>query len=203
MIQELSRWENYYVIVGSSAGALTGLQFVVITLIAQLGRGSGTMRQIAAYGTPTVVHFCAVLLISAIISAPWGSISGIAEMLAAVGLAGIVYAIVVTRRAQMQEGYRPVLSDWVWHTALPLLGYAAILFAAVGLGGNAGASLFVIGAASLLLLFIGIHNSWDTVTYVAIVRPALPADDGSERESGPDSSRATGPAPEPPDTARR
>jgi len=29
----LSGWENFYVIVGSSAGALIGLQFVVITLI--------------------------------------------------------------------------------------------------------------------------------------------------------------------------
>ena len=30
----LSGWENFYVIVGSSAGALIGLQFVVMTLIA-------------------------------------------------------------------------------------------------------------------------------------------------------------------------
>jgi len=30
----LDGWENFYVIVGSSAGALIGLQFVVITLIA-------------------------------------------------------------------------------------------------------------------------------------------------------------------------
>ena len=29
-------WENFYVIVGSSAGALIGLQFVVITLIADM-----------------------------------------------------------------------------------------------------------------------------------------------------------------------
>jgi len=28
-------WENFYVIVGSSAGALIGLQFVVIALIAE------------------------------------------------------------------------------------------------------------------------------------------------------------------------
>jgi hypothetical protein len=49
-------WESFYVIVGSSAGALTGLQFVVITLGAEkkaLGDG-GTTR---AFATPTVVHF--------------------------------------------------------------------------------------------------------------------------------------------------
>jgi hypothetical protein len=30
----LTGWENFYVIVGSAAGALIGLQFVVVTLIA-------------------------------------------------------------------------------------------------------------------------------------------------------------------------
>ncbi len=30
----LSPWESFYVIVGSSGGALIGLQFVVVTLIA-------------------------------------------------------------------------------------------------------------------------------------------------------------------------
>jgi hypothetical protein len=32
---ELVEWDSFYVIVGSAAGALIGLQFVVITLIAQ------------------------------------------------------------------------------------------------------------------------------------------------------------------------
>ena len=32
----LAEWGNFYVIVGSSAGALIGLQFVVITLIADM-----------------------------------------------------------------------------------------------------------------------------------------------------------------------
>jgi hypothetical protein len=30
---------------------------------------------------------------------------------------------------------------------------------------NPRAALFGVGACALLLLFIGIHNSWDTVTY--------------------------------------
>jgi hypothetical protein len=35
-------------------------------------------------------------------------------------------------------------------------------------------SLFFVAGASLLLLFIGIHNAWDTVTYVAIQPPSQP-----------------------------
>jgi hypothetical protein len=63
-------WESFYVIIGSSAAALTGLQFVVIVLGAErkaLGDGETTR----AFATPTVVHFCAVLLVAAILSAPW------------------------------------------------------------------------------------------------------------------------------------
>ncbi|HZS29133.1 MAG TPA: hypothetical protein VFB76_18040 [Candidatus Angelobacter sp.] len=69
MESPLAAWENFYVIVGSSAGALTGLQFVVIALIAE-GRTPGSMREIRAFGSPTIVHFCASLLISAILSSP-------------------------------------------------------------------------------------------------------------------------------------
>ena len=31
-------------------------------------------------------------------------------------------------------------------------------------------AVFVVGGAALLLLFIGIHNAWDTVTYHVFVR---------------------------------
>src|SRR6266550_3049938 len=71
----LERWESFYVIVGSSAGALTGLQFVVIALIAE-EEASASMLEVRAFGTPTVVHFCAVLFISAVLSAPWHTLAG-------------------------------------------------------------------------------------------------------------------------------
>ena|SRR6266536_4124051 len=57
----LVAWESFYVIVGSSGAALTGLQFVVMALIAESSRRSSG-REISAFGTPTVIHFCAVLL---------------------------------------------------------------------------------------------------------------------------------------------
>jgi hypothetical protein len=58
------------VIVGSSAGALTGLQFVVLTLISESGAVRGTTATMSAFASPNVVHFCAALLISAIASTP-------------------------------------------------------------------------------------------------------------------------------------
>lgn len=106
-------WESFYVIVGSTAGALTGLQFVV--------------------------HFCVALL-------------------------------VVLRRALIQRDYKPVLEDWVWHTILPILSYAALVYAGVQVTRESEGALFLVGGAVLLLVFIGIHNAWDTVVYVTIER---------------------------------
>ena len=166
----IAAWESFYVIVGSSAAALTGLQFVVITLIGAEEKPRSGTAELRAFGTPTVVHFCAVLLVSAILSAPWHALRGDGLPLAGCGAAGVAYMGIVIRRARAQMGYKPVLEDWVWHVCLPLLAYAALPLAAILLGRDPAPCLFVIGAAAVLLLFIGIHNAWDTVTYVAVER---------------------------------
>src|SRR5216110_3302638 len=118
----ISGWDNFYVIVGSSAAALTGLQFVVVTLIAQ-SRRRATSREISAFGSPTVVHFCSALFLSATLSAPWRSLAGAGVPIMGCGLAGAAYAIVVARRARRQTGYKAVFEDWLWHVALPLVAY--------------------------------------------------------------------------------
>jgi hypothetical protein len=158
-------WESYYVIVGSSAAALTGLQFVIMALIAESDAGGGS-QEIAAFGSPNVVHFCAALLISAIFSAPWPGLVGPGIATGLVGLGGLAYTGVVLRRALRQRGYKPVFEDWLWHTLLPAVAYLALLVSGGRLAHEAG--LFVVAGATLLLVFIGIHNAWDTVTYVAI-----------------------------------
>ena len=172
MMEEAARspliaWESFYVIVGSSGAALTGLQFVVMALVADSKRRS-TTQQIDAFGTPTIVHFCAVLLVSAILSAPWPTLSSIGLVLGICGAAGVVYGIIVVMRARRQTGYRPVFEDWLWHAVLPLIAYALLLVAAVMFRSYPQRVLFIVGAAALLLLFIGIHNAWDTVTYIAL-----------------------------------
>jgi len=165
--ETLSLWESFYVIVGSSAAALTGLQFVVIALVAESSM-RGSLREVDAFGTPTVVHFAMVLLASAVLSAPWHTMRDISIALALVGIGGFVYAVIVHRRARRTEGYKPVLEDWIWHVILPYTAYIAITIAAIVLASHAELWLFVIGGAALLLLFIGIHNAWDTVTWVAV-----------------------------------
>jgi hypothetical protein len=179
----LASWESFYVIVGSSGAALTGLQFVVIVLIAE-ARTRSTTREIDAFGTPTVVHFCAVLLLSAIQSAPWHALSSLGLVLAACGIAGVAYSVIVIRRARRQTGYRPVFEDWLWHAALPLIAYAVLVLAAVSLLRYPERALFLIAAVALLLLFIGIHNAWDTVTYIAVGQSQAPGETEEQKLDG-------------------
>jgi hypothetical protein len=61
-----------------------------------------------------------------------------------------------------------VLEDWLFHTILPLVSYSALLVAAIVLPGYPASAPFVIAAGTLLLLFIGIHNAWDNVSYIAL-----------------------------------
>lgn len=183
----LASWEVFYLIIGSSAAALTGLQFVVIVLGADLGTLGG-MPAIRAFGTPTIVHFCAVLLFSALVSAPWHAPSSLALSLGAGGVAGVAYMVMVVRQARRQTSYRPDLEDWLWHGVLPLVAYAALLAAAIVFPRRAESSLFVVGAVVVLLLFVGIHNAWDAVTYIARGRM-------TPEESGRPPSAATEDAP--------
>ena len=98
-MRPFSEWESYDVIVGSSAAALTGLQFVVMALIADL-RSRSTIREINAFATPTIVHFGAVLLLSGMLSAPWHRIAIAAVLLGVFGFIGLGYSMNVVRRAR-------------------------------------------------------------------------------------------------------
>jgi hypothetical protein len=167
-VSPLADWANFYVIIGSSAGALTGLQFVVITLIAEprVGGGEGDIR---AFGTPTVVHFCAALLISAIMTAPWHALAHTRFCIGMCGAAGVAYALRVIWHAR-KAAYSPDAEDWVWYVALPLVAYTALVTAAAVFWWHPISFPFVIAVAALLFLFVGIHNAWDAVTYIALQR---------------------------------
>ena len=179
----LSAWENFYVIVGSSAGALIGLQFVVITLIADLPISRGPVQAQAsnAFATPTVVHFSAVLGLAAIACAPWRGTIGPEILWGGLGLVGIVYEIVVLRRMRTQALYQPQFEDWLFHSLLPLTAYLILAIAAFLSHVQFASALFTVGTSALLLLFIGIHNAWDAVTYhVYFIRQA-------NKDAGPQS----------------
>jgi hypothetical protein len=163
-MSELAAWDSFYVIVGSAAGALIGLQFVVVTLIAERPKLREPTAG-AAFATPNIVHFSTVLLLSALLRVPWQSIILVAMLWGLVGVVGIVYTGVVARRMRMQTIYQPQFADWMFYALLPLVGYATLATSAFTAAFHTWETLFAVGAAALLLLFVGIHNAWDSITY--------------------------------------
>ena len=165
----LAAWQNFYVIIGAAAATLTGLIFVVATLLAGVRRRVSTAGDsFSTFNTPNVVHFSAALLVAALLSAPWPALWAASLPLGGLGLGGALYMVIVFRRARRQTHYQPVLEDWLFHTVLPLAAYTALLAAALFLPQYPTPSLFVIAGGTLLLLFIGIHNAWDNVAYITM-----------------------------------
>ena len=166
-VSELSAWDSFYVIVGGAAGALIGLQFVVMTLIAE--KPSAWIAEAGpVFSTPTIVHFSAILLVSALLRVPWPTVMAAAFACGAVGLSGLIYTLLLAWRMHKQTAYQPDAEDWSFHLLLPLLAYALLTLAPLPSLAQ-GQTLFGIGAGVLLLLFAGIHNAWDAVTYQVFV----------------------------------
>jgi hypothetical protein len=160
-------WNDFFFMIGSSAAALIGLMFVVVTLTAGRGRDE-VERGKQLYTSPIVFHLAVVLVLSGVAIAPdvtdvvFGIISG---CLGALGVAvGLRSAIGIRRRPGAPEA---ATFDIFWYGVAP-----AILY--VGLGAAAVATLYkwhwstVASAADLMaLLLVSIHAEWDLVTYLA------------------------------------
>jgi hypothetical protein len=168
-LPSLSEWGNFYVITGSAAAALTGLQFVVIALGAETIAEAGE-HAIRAFGTPNVVHFCGVLLVAAILCVPGHTVASLAWCIAGTGVAGLVLSTRVVVLARRQQHYRPVLEDWIGHVVMPLVAYATLTVAAVLLLRSPRVALDLVAAGSVLLLLTGIRNAWDSAVWIAAGR---------------------------------
>lgn len=167
----LHGWQNFYMIMGTAAATLTGLMFVVTTLIAGIDTHESTLNAaVSAFNTPIVMHFCSVLLLAGIFSAPWQTLTSVSLLLGLLSLGMAFYMIIVMRRMLRVPDYRSTLEDWLWYFVLPFLAHVALVTAAWQLTNNSMIAFYIIGAAMILLLLVGIRNAWDMVTFLAVER---------------------------------
>jgi hypothetical protein len=174
----LETWANFYVIVGSSAGGLTGLTFVVIAFVADAH--AVRLSGLRGFITPTIVHFGSVLALSALMNVPGQSVFGLGLCLAAVGLLGVIYSAGTTRhvrRTTASTNYQLVAEDWIWNAILPTATYFALLIAGLIATAHTALTLYLTGAVSMALLIIGIHNAWDIAVWFTAERPGAQGQD--------------------------
>ena len=167
----LNDWQNFYMLMGTAAATLTGLMFVVTTLIAGIDAHLSTLNAaVSAYNTPTVVHFGTVLLLAGLLSAPWQTFSSLSLLLGLLGAGMVLYSIIVMRRMRRVPNYQSTLEDWSWYMAFPLLANILLMVAAFVLPKNPFSALYIVGSAMMVLLLVGIRNAWDMVTFLAVER---------------------------------
>jgi hypothetical protein len=103
--------------------------------------------------------------LSALSRAPWKSLIYPAGLWGVIGLSGVLYTAIVARRMRLQTAYQPEFEDWLCHLLLPWGAYATLALSAFNAPSHTREALFGVGAAALLLLFIGIHNAWDAIAF--------------------------------------
>lgn len=167
----LINWQNFYMLVGTASATLTGLMFVATTILAGIDTHIPTANAgIAAFNTPTVVQFGAVLLLAGILSAPWQAFSSISILICLFSVGMVLYLFIVMRRMRRMPHYQSTREDWIWYIALPLLANVLLIVAAFVLPKNPSPALYLIGLAMMLFLLVGIRNAWDNVTFLAVER---------------------------------
>lgn len=168
MASPLSEWSTFYTMIGSSSAALTGLMFVVIGVIMNSSPIRRNPQGIGIFTTPAIVHFGAVILVAAFFLAPWRSPGVPCGLVAAVGIGGLAYMLRVIGGTRRMTDYEADIEDWMWYNIVPFAAYGTIAAGALWAFSSAASALFVVAAGIVLLLFIGIRNAWDIVTYIAV-----------------------------------
>lgn len=163
-------WENFYLIVGPSAGALIGLMFVVVTLTAGRERDQ-TERGKKLYTSPIVWHLAVVLLLSGTAVAPTISAKWFGLLTCGVALLGFLMGVRSTvgiARSQLTGPENNLFDTW-WYGVIPAIVYLGLAGAGIAVLARWSWSAEAVGAGLMALLLVSIHAEWDLVTFLAAI----------------------------------
>ncbi len=168
----LREWHDFYVLVGTASATLIGLMFVAVSIGTAIFNDN-RRAALAAFITPTVMHFAAVLfacLVATMPSHTWYTLGG---LLGAGALAGAVYSGRLAVQMMVRRRFKIDMEDRLFYAFLPLVGHALALIAATVLMSTHAAVLSadLIAAAVLTLLFAAIRNAWDMMVWIVIETP--------------------------------
>jgi len=161
----LSRWHEFYALLGAASGTLVGLLFVAATVAAGV---FSTNRQapLRVFLSASVVQFASVLVVSLIMLAPIASWIALGIMVLACGLTGLAYYGLVVRDAAHDGLLANIdLEDRTWYVVLPIIAYLTEAAAGVVLAVMSEPGCPVLAAAAGMLLVVGIHNAWDITVW--------------------------------------
>lgn len=158
-------WETFYLVLGTCAGALVGVMFIVATLGAEI-EAAAVNRGTVVYQSPIVFHLSVILAVSALALVPEHLVGLVGALFALSGLAGMAYSALTFRRTLEQyDFYTATTADRLFYGVLPFLFYVALLLGGLAVFWWPEPAAEIAGAATLLLLLISIRNAWDVATF--------------------------------------
>jgi hypothetical protein len=160
-------WTGFFQLLGTAAGSLIGLLFVVVTLTSNVDRERAT-RGASLYLTPTLFHFGAIVVVSAIALAPRLGPGVGSALIGAGGLLGAIYTITIAVRLRI--GHAPEPPHWSDHWCYgvgPAAAYVALVVGAIVAAGSPTTGAATVGAVTVGLLVLAIRNAWDLITWLA------------------------------------
>jgi hypothetical protein len=171
-VEELFKgWHEFFLLLGTGAATLVGLMFVAASVGTHV-LDEKNRPALEIFLGPTVVHFCAVLIISILALIPshsWFTLSG---LFALVGVGGLPYSTVIAVRL-MHRRYNVDTTDQLFYALLPMVGYLFVLIAAGMLYMRMVAGLVAAAASLITLLLAGIRNAWDMTLWIVLQAPVV------------------------------
>jgi hypothetical protein len=171
MTAALHEWHEFYLLIGTAGGTLVALLFVA----ASIGVGFFTHEGAPAtrtYISPVIIHFTAVLFISALGLAPLHDPLLFAIPVGATGLIGFAVALVITVKVFADRSPHVVPFDCFAYGVIPAVSYVVIAAAGMIFVVSPDRALHILAVGLLLLLLINIRNAWDLVLTVVRLQGA-------------------------------
>jgi hypothetical protein len=158
-------WHEFYLLIGTSGAALTGLMAVVVSISPDT-IASRPHDAVRAFLTPTMVFFTTTVAVSALMLVPHIARAPLALLLALIGVACLGYLLWVGGHRQWRK-QKLDAEDWIFFIGLPFLSYLLLFVAAIAIWLGSAFGPMLLAFATVLLLVNGIHNAWDLVIWLS------------------------------------
>jgi hypothetical protein len=165
----LTRWHEFYSLVGTASATMVGLLFVAASVGA--GAFSGDRRApLRVFLSSSVVNFSSVLGGCVVLLAPIENWLLLGGLVAACGLLGLLHACLALRDTVTDGLIAKIdLEDRTWYLMLPIVGYLLVAGSGAALALQLNQGCTALAASMGLLLAVGVHNAWD-ITVWSITR---------------------------------
>lgn len=155
----LESWHEFFILVGTAGATLLALLFVAVSLGAGFlsDRKAGATR---TFFSPVVIHFSAVLFLSAIALVPGHRTIFFTVVIGACALAGLAVSLYATIQL-LRHDWTKYKQDHLAYGLLPTVAYAALVAAAAMIWTENEFAPDVLAGALLVLLLVNVRNAWD------------------------------------------